>query len=127
MVQIEQVVRRALQQGRIDIRTRNVEPRINVSVLLNKRSEVDGVIGQFFTLRFDLGGGLTRRAHLLGTLLLQMVHVEHVAAATDRDQQQHGNNALEYRGATLFARVVHMLSFHMLALRLLCHGISSPC
>ena len=50
VVQIKQVVRRALQQGRVDIRTRNVEPRIDISILLNERSEVDGVVRQLLAL-----------------------------------------------------------------------------
>ena len=120
VIEIKQVVRRALQQGRIDIGARDIEPSVDIGILLNERSEVDGVIRQLVVLRLDLGRGLARRTHLLGTLLLQMVHVEHVAAAANCNQQQHGDNAFENRGTALFARVVHMLAH-----RLLCHDVPS--
>ena len=51
VVQIKQVVRRALQQGRVDIRTRNVEPCIDIGILLNERCKVDGLSGS--SLPFD--------------------------------------------------------------------------
>ena len=70
VIEIEQVIHRALQQGRIDIGARDIEPGVNVGILLDQWSKIDGIIRQLVVLRLDLGRGLARRAHLLGALLI---------------------------------------------------------